>query len=87
MSEPTKRQLEVARLIQQVGRSLHVFDYEDKHYLPPVIDTAMRECEAAFSEQEYDHAEHMAKVVGVMVARAGPRFAADPKKYIERMGG
>ena len=75
------RRLEVARLIQGVGRWLHVFNYKDE-YLPPVIDKAMRECEAAFSDDDYDHAEHLAKVVKAMVARVGPQFAADPQMYI-----
>ena len=86
MSEPTERQLEVAKLIVAVGRSLHAFDYQGEQYLPPAIDKAMRECEAAFSAPDYDRAEHIAKVIGVMVARAAPRFAADPKQYIQRNG-
>lgn len=79
-----QRRREVAHLIQQVGRSLHAFNYKDEHYLPPAIDKAVRECEAAFAADDYDRAEHLAKVVGAMVARIGPQFAADPQTYIIR---
>ena len=79
----TKRQLEVARLIQEVGRKLHVFDYQGQHYLPPYIDKVMRECECAFANDAYDLAERKAKVVAFMVSRAGSRFEENPKRYIE----
>jgi hypothetical protein len=82
MQQLSGRQLEVARLIQEVGRSLHVFDYKGEHYLPAVIDKAMCQCETAYDVEDYDRAEHLAKVVKAMVASAGPQFAADPQKYI-----
>jgi hypothetical protein len=77
------RQQRVARRLVDVGRSLNVFNHTDGQYLSRAVSTAMREAEAAFSLDDYDRAEHLAKVVAFLVKREAPRFAADPKAWIE----
>jgi hypothetical protein len=43
----------------------------------------MKEAERAFSEGDYERAEHLAKVVACLVRREAPKFAANPKVWIE----
>jgi hypothetical protein len=91
------RQQLVARQIVDVGRSLNAFNFEDGQYLSRTVDEAMKEAERAFSAAidaegdgaaaqavaHYDQAEHLAKVVACLVRREAPRFAANPKMWIE----
>jgi hypothetical protein len=77
------RQQRVARQIVDVGRSLNAFNFEDEQYLSRAVDKAMKEAEAAFSDDDYDRAEHLAKVVACLVKREAPKFAANPRALIE----
>jgi hypothetical protein len=43
----------------------------------------MKEAERAFSDADYDRAEHLAKVVAYLVQREAPKFAANPKAWID----
>jgi hypothetical protein len=78
-----KRQLAVARRLVDVGRSLSAFDYKDKQYLSRTVRETMLEAERAFADNDYDWAEHLAKIVAYLVAREAPKFAANPKLWIE----
>jgi hypothetical protein len=80
--EPT-RKLTVARRLVDVGRSLKAFDFEGKQYLSRTVDEAMKAAEQAFSDTDYDRAEHLAKVVAYLVRREAPKFTANPKAWIE----
>ena len=44
----------------------------------------MKEAEAAFADDDYDRAEHLARVVAAMVRREAPIFVANPTKWIEK---
>jgi hypothetical protein len=77
------RQHDVARQIVDVGRSLDAFNHRDGQYLSRAVNEAMKECEAAFSVDDYDRAEHLAKVVAYLVKREAPKFAANPAAWIE----
>ena len=65
-----------------VGRQIHemqkllarTFDYGDETHLSIAVDEAMRETEAAFSYEEYDRAEHLAKVTEALIKREAPLF-------------
>jgi hypothetical protein len=58
-------------------------DFGGKQYLSRTVDEAMKEAERAFSEGDYERAEHLAKVVACLVRREAPKFAANPKVWIE----
>ena len=45
---------------------------------------AMKEAERAFSDDEFDLADHLADVIQVMLRRDTIKFKADPKKWIDR---
>jgi hypothetical protein len=77
------RQQVVARQLVDVGRSLWAFNHGDGQYLSRTVDEAMKEAERAFSDDDYDRAEHLAKVVAYLVKREAPKFAANPKAWIE----
>jgi hypothetical protein len=79
----TSRQQLVARQLVDVGRSLNAFNHGDEQYLSRTVDGAMKEAEAAFVDDDYDRAEHLAQVVAYLVRREAPKFAADPKMWIE----
>jgi hypothetical protein len=88
--EPTQ-QLTVARLLMDVGKSLHAFDHGPhipsegrKQYLSRTVCETMRRAEKAFSDGDYDRAEHQAKVVAYLVKREAPIFAADPERWIAK---
>jgi aminoglycoside phosphotransferase (APT) family kinase protein len=85
------RQRVVARQLVDVGASLHAFDHGPdipfegrKQYLSRTVDEAMKEAERAFSDEDYDKAEYLAKVVAYLVKREAPKFAANPKAWIEK---
>jgi hypothetical protein len=87
--EPS-RQLTVARQLVDVGKSLHAFDHGPyipfegrKQYLSHTVDEAMKEAEAAFSDDDYDRAEYLAKIVAYLVRREAPKFAGNPEAWIE----
>ena len=44
----------------------------------------MKEAEAAFADDDYDRAEHLARLVAAMVRREAPIFVANPTKWIEK---
>jgi hypothetical protein len=84
---------------REVGEQLHaVLDLfreleAPKHLRPPgdrrlfgstALNTVIEEAETAFDRQDYDKAEHLAKVATFMAHREIARFKADPKKWIER---
>jgi hypothetical protein len=86
----TPRAIEVARLLVEVGKSLDAFDHGEHvpfegqpRYLSRTACETMRQAEKAFSDEDYDRAEHLAKVVAVVVKREALIFAADPKRWIE----
>ena len=78
------RKFKVARQLVEVGRSLWAFNYGDGQYLSRTVDRAMKEAEKAFGDADYDHAEHLGKVVACLVRREAPKFAANPTAWIER---
>jgi hypothetical protein len=80
--EPS-RKLAVAHQLVAVGRSLRAFEFKGAQYLSRTIDEAMKEAERAFSDDDYDLAEHLIKVVAYLVQREAPKFAANPKAWIE----
>jgi hypothetical protein len=67
------RRYDVGRKIHEVQKLLaRTFDYADETHLSPTLDEAMRETEAAFSYEEYDRAEHLAKVTEALIKREAP---------------
>lgn len=84
MSVADDRKLEVAKQLVAVGRMFNVFLYEGEQRPSRAIDQAMKEAERAFADEHYDRAERLAKVVTLMIKREAPKFAADPKRYVER---
>jgi hypothetical protein len=79
------RHYAVGRQIHEVQKLLaRTFDYGDETHLSPTLDEAMRETEAAFFHEEFDRAEHLAKVTKALIPREAPKFKADPKGCIER---
>jgi hypothetical protein len=85
------RKIEVARRLVAVGKSLHAFDHGEHvpfegtpQYLSRTVCETMRKAERAFSDDDYDRAEHLAKVVAVLVKREAPIFAANPTRWIEK---
>lgn len=81
--EPS-RQLTVAHQLVDVGRSLKAFDFKGRQYLSRTVDEVMKEAERAFSDDDYDRAEHLAKVVACLVRREAPKFSANPKAWIDQ---
>jgi hypothetical protein len=77
------RRLIVARQLVAVGRSLNAFNSGEGQYLSRTVDEVMKEAERAFADDNYDRAEHLAKVVAYLVGRESPKFAANPKAWIE----
>jgi hypothetical protein len=80
----TTRQTRVAQQLVDVGRSLSAFGFEGEQHLSRTVDETMKEAEAAFADEDFDRAEHLAMLVAYLVKREAPKFAADPKKWIER---
>jgi hypothetical protein len=81
------RQLAVARQLVEVGRSLRAFEIKGEQYLSRVVSETMKEAERAFSADDYDQAEHLARVVAYLVRREAPKFTANPKAWIEKRRG
>jgi hypothetical protein len=79
------RRVAVARRVVDVQRSLSAFTYGDDQFPSPTVMKAMRECEAAFSDDDFDRAEHLANVTAFLIAREAPKFATDPEKWIKRV--
>jgi hypothetical protein len=80
----TTKKTTVADQLLDVGRSLSAFGFEGEQYLSRTVGKTMKEAKAAFADDDYDRAEHLAKVVAYLVKREAPKFAADPRKWIER---
>jgi len=80
---PSSRRIAVAHKLVAVGRSLGAFDFEGEQYLSRAVSETMKEAERAFSDEDYDRAEHLAKVVTWLVRREAPKFAANPRAWIE----
>lgn len=78
-----RKQLAVARQLMDVGRSLHAFNFKDEQYLSRTVHETMPEAERAFADNDYDQAEHLAKVVTYLVKREAAQFAANPQRWIE----
>jgi hypothetical protein len=87
----------VARQLVVVGQSLDAFNFGGKQYLSRVVDRTMREAERAFADgleaehisaqvaqAHHDRAEHLARIVAYLVRREAPKFAANPRAWIER---
>jgi hypothetical protein len=77
------RRITVAHQLLDVGKSLHAFDFGDEQFLSRTVDETIREAEAAFAEDDFSRAEHLAKVVAYLVRREAPRFAANPARWVE----
>jgi hypothetical protein len=82
----TKR-VAVARQVVAAQRSLSAFDHKDKQYLSQTVQEVMRECERAFSADDYARAEHLVKIIAYLVRRETPLFAANPARWIDRWQG
>jgi hypothetical protein len=85
MTGMKRRRIAVARQLVEVGRSFHTFDFKGEQYLSKVTLETMKEAERAFSADDFDRAEHLARVVAYLVRHEAPKFAADPKAWIERL--
>jgi hypothetical protein len=94
MPTRAQRQYTVAGRLVDVGRSLDAFNFEDGQYLSRAVHETMKEAERVFYDAAhcrdqskaaagYDRAEHLAKVVAYLVKREAPKFAANPKLWIE----
>lgn len=85
------RQMEVARRIVAVQRQyVSCFQYKGDTRPSRAVHKCMVECEQVFSEaceyeaeELFDLAEHLAAVTARMIEREAPKFAADPKRWIE----
>jgi hypothetical protein len=83
-----KRRTAVAHQVVAAQRSLGAFAYERRLYSSQTVMDVMRECERAFSiDKDYDRAEHLVKIIAFLIQREAPKFAADPKKWIELWKG
>ena len=78
------RRLEVAKQIVAAQRQFKLFEYNGEQRPSGAILRAMQQSERAFADEDYDRTEHLAKVVILMAKRDAPKFAADPKRYVER---
>jgi hypothetical protein len=54
-------------------------------WVHPATDKAMKDAELAFSDDDYDRAEHLAAVVTVMLGRDFAKFNADPKVWRSKL--
>lgn len=80
------RRLEVAKQIVAVQRMYAAsFMYEGEQRPSRAVHRTMVEAERAFADEHYDQAEHLTKVVTLMIAREAPKFAANPKQWIDRL--
>ena len=79
----SNRQIEVAQTLVEVGRSLKAFDFKGEQYLSRTVSETMKAAERAFADDDYDQAERLAKIVTYLVQREAPKFAANPKAWIE----
>jgi hypothetical protein len=78
------RRLEVARQITAVGRLYRrAFEFKRELYPSRAVDRAFADVERAFSDDDFDKAEHLTKVIACMIKREAPKFAANPKQWIE----
>jgi hypothetical protein len=83
-----KRRTAVAHQVVAAQRSLGAFAYRHRLYSSKTVMDVMRECERAFSiDKDYDRAEHMVKIIAFLIRREAPKFAADPKRWIELWKG
>lgn len=78
------RRLDVARQIVKVGELYRqAFEFERELHPPRAVERAFAETERAFSDDDFDRAEHLVRVLTFMIEREAPKFAADPRRYIE----
>jgi hypothetical protein len=85
MTDMERRRIAVARQLVEVGRSFHAFDFKGEQYLSKVTLKTMKEAERAFSDDDFDRAKHLARIVTYLVRREAPKFAANPNAWIERL--
>ncbi len=78
-----QRRYAVASQLVDVGRSLNAFNSGNEQYLSRAVSEAMKEAERAFVAEDYARAERLVKVITYLVKREAPRFAANPKAWIE----
>jgi hypothetical protein len=77
------RRLEVAKQIVAVQRMYAAsFTYEGEQRPSRGVHRTMVEAERAFADEHYDQAEHLTKVLTLMIKREAPKFAANPKQWI-----
>jgi hypothetical protein len=81
----TKR--DTARQVVAAQRSLGAFDHKGEQYLSQTVQEVMRECEAAFSMDDYARSAHLVKIIAYLVRREAPQFAANPTRWIDRWRG
>jgi hypothetical protein len=61
-------------------------DYaKDECWVHPATLQAMKQAEAAFANDDYDSADHLAEVVTRMMRRDTIKFQQNPKAWIARM--
>jgi hypothetical protein len=48
-----------------------------------VLLDVMRQSEGAFAAEDYDRAEHLARVAACVACREAPKFAADPRGWVK----
>jgi hypothetical protein len=82
-----QRHAEVTRKIEDVGRMFGAFRYRGELHLSRAVVETMKEAETALASGDLDRVEHLLAVVAFMIKREAPRFAADPKKWVEMREG
>jgi hypothetical protein len=86
MTDMERRRIAVARQLVEAGRSFHAFDFEGEQYPSKVTLETMKEAERAFADDDFDCAEHLARIVAYLVRRETPKFTANQKAWIEKRG-
>jgi hypothetical protein len=77
-----QRRLAVARCVFEAQKAASIFRVNDDWVPSRAVEQAIKQAEHAFADDDYDRAEHLAKVVLCMVRRDAPKFQADPKAWV-----
>jgi hypothetical protein len=80
-----QRRLTAAHHVFEAQQTFLVFNDEDQCWVYPATLRAMQQAEAAFADDDFDRAEHLAAVVLCMMRRDTAKFRANPKAWIARM--
>ncbi len=76
-----------ADLMVEAQQAVAMFHVGDDDCPSRAVAQAMNELEAAFVDDEFDRAEHLAAVVMRMVRRDLPKFQANPKAWLAKLRG